>query len=100
VSDVPHTAAMAALRQLRKAAHGHADLDEMSLAVDRLEAPMDDLCRAWQQVCGVLIDHDSRVMTAERWGAVVSALSVLDVALGSFFGPSGWEPQAASTSKA
>lgn len=68
----------------------------MSRAVDALEEPMDDLCRAWQQVCGVLIDHDSRAMTAERWATLVSALSVLDVALGSFFGPSGWEPQAST----
>lgn len=69
----------------------------MSMAVDTLEEPMGDLCQAWSQVCGVLIDHDSRVMTAERWAAVVSALSVLDVALGSFFGPSGWEPQASTS---
>lgn len=90
MSYVPVPAPMAALRDLRRAAHWEASFDVLSNAVDAATDPMADMTVAWSALRFAVTCYRGE-RTARSWQGVVDALAALDVALAPFHGPSGWE---------
>lgn len=88
---LPSTAAMAALRTLRRGTWWsvlHADLID---AADVLVDPMGDLSKHWTVLSDALALYAQRA-DVDSWENLRSALVGFDGALAAFFGPSGWEP--------
>lgn len=97
-TSYPMRAAMTALRSLRRAAWAPSNPDETIIAVGALVEPMHTLMARWESLGAAVVGYEE-----DRCGRSLdlmhSALLDLDDALGTFFGPSGWEPQRSTSAK-
>lgn len=81
---------MAALRVIRRAAHWSATFDELRTATVVAGDAMTAFATAWTDLRCALWAFEV-TPTAQRWEQLCAAVRGLDVAVGMFLGPSGWE---------